>query len=100
MSRNDRIAISSDKRSKQSDSIDDGELRSERIWTASGVALACFALVGALILIQTNDGVPRVFGGEHLALFSKPVRSRDVEIELPIAAGAPLRMRRRSRRRR
>ena len=51
----------------------------------SGVSIACVVLVGAAFEIGTNDGAPKVFGGQHLAVFSQPARSRVAE--RPRAAG-------------
>lgn len=65
----------------------EGDPRSDRIWIAGGVALAVLTLACAAVEIRDNDGVPKVNGGGHLALFSQPARSRD---QLAVAVARPV----------
>ena len=54
--------------------------------TFMGVGLAASVATFAVFAIRQNDGVPKIQGQEHLALFARPTTSRD-ERAAAISAG-------------
>ena len=52
----------------------------ERGLTVAGVVLAGIVATFAVVSVERNDGVPRIHGVEHMALFAKPTRALDERI--------------------
>lgn len=49
----------------------------EQGMTLVGIALAAVTAVFAYLAIERNDGVPRIGGAEHLAIFAMPTNAQD-----------------------
>ena len=52
-------------------------LNADQGMTLAGVGLAASVGVFAYVAVESNDGVPRIRGAEHLALFGRPSLARD-----------------------
>ena len=52
------------------------DMRSERLWLAGGIALAGVIAATATMQVRDNDGMPKIYGAEHLALFAQASRGR------------------------
>lgn len=48
--------------------------------TVAGIALAVLATGFAYHAIERNDGVPKIGGADHLAIFAMPSKSRDKQL--------------------
>ncbi|MCB1541290.1 MAG: hypothetical protein KDJ16_06675 [Hyphomicrobiales bacterium] len=52
----------------------------ERGLTVAGVLLAGAIATFAAVAVERNDGVPRIHGVEHMALFARPTRALDERV--------------------
>lgn len=63
----------------------------EQVMTVAGVGLAASVATFAYVAVSMNDGIPRIEGQEHLALFARPSHALDLRIGASTPESAPLR---------